>query len=1080
MVLCKQSFFTKVTHSKQAMATQQEYSHTRMEGALEKHKADDLQELLFYLQDNNNIDRVPTIKQYFIAYESEFQSQVEHYITSKLQLIDSTTEEINRLRYLIHELSKSLWNADDDDDDHYSEVEESAPSLSFSPIVLASPDIDMQPIDLLDIPQTFRPRRFSQIPSSYIGKYKIETMKEGNRVDFPYPNDKVTVQYTMFAIDAILRLMESYVHQVIDLTSSHCMIGLKTAILSMSIGQKCKLFIPRKSTAHHSKDGVIRKHKSDVLVEVILINIIRSDVYKEAVYTNDIIANASKSKRKRANTVSLTPPPLLPPLSKYTEDTHDHEAKRETSTERSHSDDFSIPDLICFGGHIDKQNTDIALEEHKNDMKLLINEIRRNQSQSVTLNLQTPVVEEDEPSLHTDLSSDTNLLEIDGTKSVWFNRYESLSPNPNNQMVEQCMTLCPNIESCECTKRLLMCLKIYQSIMYNRKQKKWSKHYLHHELMSMYYAVHTALRHSNECIVNDFYHCRFYHGHFNRWYEFCRTHYEENYCVYEFIKYEDNEGDMVYKRHCTIYQRYHRNKLESKPLRKRREWFRIQEHDDNGLSDDEMNEIVTLEICDMIHCFTFHSSHEPHLMYAHQHRLSSISSGNGKDTKLKTKERNIVHTDKFTLHLSLHEHLDVFDYDGESFGVLISYKDNTYKPRYSSMKDELTKHPHGLSIHQYADATIRAAIFKQTFIGRQMLNFFGKHINLQQVLAVMCYTNYMDLQKAFGATLHCHNLEYDAMESLRKSHCELFWHWSKMLFSVVDQFGDPIEKDCEFLCKLSNISQLRMRDLSLYTECIYSVSSSLDKLPFGDCDPLLVSIGAKRLGSLYFDASLLSDYPHENEVLLGPSQHLEIRNVIMNHYDNEIYFGAMYLMDALIGHKLSFDYDANEQYQTYLTQIIRTTMSYLDGVISELQSGTKICYEYWQNKRILRLNMKRFMQHISMEQLLQYVWIKDDASQQISFHWINIVMLFPNVERIEVSDIDLNAWLCDRLLQLIQTLNGTADHPIYCGQKLIAIQLFGNRNDFIQPSFNEYAAKFDQLNWLFQLQTEGNWLITKH
>eukprot|EP01084_Bolivina_argentea_P136224 239922_1 len=105
----------------------------------------------------------------------------------------------------------------------------------------------------------------------------------------------------------------------------------------------------------------------------------------------------------------------------------------------------------------------------------------------------------------------------------------------------------------------------------------------------MYYAVHTALRHSNECIVNDFYHCRFYHGHFNRWYEFCRTHYEENYCVYEFIKYEDNEGDMVYKRHCTIYQRYHRNKLESKPLRKRREWFRIQEHDDNGLSDDEMN-----------------------------------------------------------------------------------------------------------------------------------------------------------------------------------------------------------------------------------------------------------------------------------------------------------------------------------------------------------------------------------------------------------------------------------------------------------------------------------------------------------
>eukprot|EP01084_Bolivina_argentea_P012484 23375_1 len=79
----------------------------------------------------------------------------------------------------------------------------------------------------------------------------------------------------------------------------------------------------------------------------------------------------------------------------------------------------------------------------------------------------------------------------------------------------------------------------------------------------------------------------------------------------------------------------------------------------------------------------------------------------------------------------------------------------------------------------------------------------------------------------------------------------------------------------------------------------------------------MVVIGAKRLGSLYFDVSLLSDYPYENEILIGPSQHLEIRNIIINNYDNQMYFNGMYIMDAIIGHKLGFNYKENINYQIY-------------------------------------------------------------------------------------------------------------------------------------------------------------------
>ena len=110
-------------------------------------------------------------------------------------------------------------------------------------------------------------------------------------------------------------------------------------------------------------------------------------------------------------------------------------------------------------------------------------------------------------------------------------------------------------------------------------------------------------------------------------------------------------------------------------------------------------------------------------------------------------------------------------------------------------------------------------------------------------------------------------------------------------------------------------------------------------------------IGAQRLGSLYFDVSLLSDYPHEDEVLLRPSEHLEICNLIIDDYDCSLYFGAMYIMDALTGHRLSFDYQQHENYQMYLTDVIRNTLHYVDGQIN-LEYGQKLCYHYWENNAI--------------------------------------------------------------------------------------------------------------------------------
>jgi len=240
-----------------------------------------------------------------------------------------------------------------------------------------------------------------------------------------------------------------------------------------------------------------------------------------------------------------------------------------------------------------------------------------------------------------------------------------------------------------------------------------------------------------------------------------------------------------------------------------------------------------------------------------------------------------------------------------------------------------------------------------------------------------------------------------------------------------------------------------VNDLNFHIESI-AYSATSDKLTFHQNqvqNQVIAVIGAQRLGSLYFDVSLLSDYPQESEVIMGPSDHLEIRNLIINGYDMEIYFDAIYIMDALIGHKLSFDFKQNESNQMYLCQIIENVLNNDDIEEKGGEFGQKICSHYWSNKTRLRWNIKQFIDDISAEQLEQLFLIKHQHKETqdnlISFHFINGVILFPNVEEIQIDHIDLNVFVCDDLLQFMQTLNNNNDY----GHNLNKIQLFGDENN---------------------------------
>ena len=152
--------------------------YVRTETAIQRHKANDLQTLLTLITNHQNqqpsasdIQIMNIIQDYFIDSKQELKQDIEDYTTSKLSLIESTNNEMDRMRYLIQQLNKHVlkynMSPNRNNRNDIREVlsaDHSAPgspmsrtkSLTFSPLLLPSPEIDIKPLDLEDIPSKFQ------------------------------------------------------------------------------------------------------------------------------------------------------------------------------------------------------------------------------------------------------------------------------------------------------------------------------------------------------------------------------------------------------------------------------------------------------------------------------------------------------------------------------------------------------------------------------------------------------------------------------------------------------------------------------------------------------------------------------------------------------------------------------------------------------------------------------------------------------------------------------------------------------------------------------------------------------------
>ena len=82
------------------MATQLDLRRLQLNIALEIEKANDLEFLISSLNNRSSSDTetINLIKQYYDSNQHDIQRQIQTYTLSKVQLIQSTNNEIDRLR----------------------------------------------------------------------------------------------------------------------------------------------------------------------------------------------------------------------------------------------------------------------------------------------------------------------------------------------------------------------------------------------------------------------------------------------------------------------------------------------------------------------------------------------------------------------------------------------------------------------------------------------------------------------------------------------------------------------------------------------------------------------------------------------------------------------------------------------------------------------------------------------------------------------------------------------------------------------------------------------------------------------
>ena len=272
------------------------------------------------------------------------------------------------------------------------------------------------------------------------------------------------------------------------------------------------------------------------------------------------------------------------------------------------------------------------------------------------------------------------------------------------------------------------------------------------------------------------------------------------------------------------------------------------------------------------------------------------------------------------------------------FGIYLEYwrpdRKNYVKPKYQSLKEELTKNRHQKLSEQQFDELREICEqylvldFKANFIGRGNEICYiaaGSAITIAHLMAMKIYTDFDDTQREFKR--HCRRIyKGESVESVMERNREIA-NWCRLMRECIMFWGKTMKKKDVFYCGLT--ARLLLNSEHHRFECPLSTTKSFDVAQqFTDGFTGTILMLKRGNGKTrYFDCSRISAFPNEEERLFMGST-LKIKGILIydgdtkkwEHLKPKGFVSALAMFEAIYnGHFI----DGNDATRTLLLSLLQ-------------------------------------------------------------------------------------------------------------------------------------------------------------
>ena len=289
--------------------------------------------------------------------------------------------------------------------------------------------------------------------------------------------------------------------------------------------------------------------------------------------------------------------------------------------------------------------------------------------------------------------------------------------------------------------------------------------------------------------------------------------------------------------------------------------------------------------------------------------------------------------------------------NGFSFGLYLEYwrpnKHNSVLPKYSTLKEELTKNRHAtISVEQWEGLRTKCEQIQAnyTFIAKDIgtMNTIcgvkpGSEMTVEHTMCVKLYTDFTVHQTIFKK--QCRRLYRDEpIESVIARNFEIA-HWCRLLKECIMFFGETMTASDVVYCGLN--ARLIFRSLHQRFECPLSTTTTKEvAMGFAEEERgIILKLKRANPKTRYLDVGPFTSFKHEDERLFAGST-LKIVDILIGSKSLKRYINALRMLEQIVsGHFIDFGEPTGALLLSLLSHV--GACSVID-VLRECVTGTRL------------------------------------------------------------------------------------------------------------------------------------------